>query len=144
MGWCCRNTCNFFTIDAFVISLYILLLCVVFHLFNRCTCFSSVFFFFFFSLFFEAEDEQKAESATCGKALIILSWALVCITMPFSLFVCFKVSSIAFTFIHNSFYTISDFLPADLYVKTCWKSLENEQSVIKCPHSVVILDILSN
>lgn len=41
-----------------------------------------------------AEDEQSAESESCGKALIVLSWILVIITMPFSLFVCFKVSSI--------------------------------------------------
>lgn len=43
---------------------------------------------------FTAEDEQSAESESCGKALIVLSWVLVIITMPFSLFVCFKVSSI--------------------------------------------------
>lgn len=48
----------------------------------------------FLTIFFivSAEDEQQAESASCGKALIVLSWVLVCITMPFSLFVCFKVS----------------------------------------------------
>lgn len=46
----------------------------------------------FSSFFSTAEDEQKAESASCGKALIVLSWVLVVITMPFSLFVCFKVS----------------------------------------------------
>lgn len=43
------------------------------------------------SMYSHAEDEQKAESESCGKALIVLSWVLVIITMPFSLFVCFKV-----------------------------------------------------
>ncbi|XP_031620046.1 band 7 protein AGAP004871 isoform X1 [Contarinia nasturtii] len=43
------------------------------------------------SMYSHAEDEQEAESASCGKALIVLSWVLVVITMPFSLFVCFKV-----------------------------------------------------
>ncbi|KAK9886754.1 hypothetical protein WA026_018406 [Henosepilachna vigintioctopunctata] len=31
------------------------------------------------------------ESETCGKILTVLSWIVVCLTMPFSLMVCFKV-----------------------------------------------------
>lgn len=60
----------------------------IYRVFHVDFCNSVVFFFFFFV----AEDEQNADSETCGKALIILSWVVVCITMPFSLFVCFKVS----------------------------------------------------
>ncbi|XP_044762394.1 band 7 protein AGAP004871 isoform X2 [Coccinella septempunctata] len=38
------------------------------------------------------EAEQVVEeSETCGKILTVLSWILVCLTMPFSLMVCFKV-----------------------------------------------------
>ncbi|KAH9644159.1 hypothetical protein HF086_018380 [Spodoptera exigua] len=36
-------------------------------------------------------EEADSESKTCGKILVFLSWVLVCLTMPFSLFICFKV-----------------------------------------------------
>ncbi|XP_069364638.1 band 7 protein AGAP004871 isoform X1 [Maniola hyperantus] len=36
-------------------------------------------------------DDADSESKTCGKILVVLSWILVIATMPFSLFVCFKV-----------------------------------------------------
>ncbi|KAJ8737904.1 hypothetical protein PYW08_000499 [Mythimna loreyi] len=36
-------------------------------------------------------DDSDSESKTCGKILVVLSWILVCLTMPFSLFVCFKL-----------------------------------------------------
>nr|XP_022903832.1 band 7 protein AGAP004871-like [Onthophagus taurus] len=36
--------------------------------------------------------EQVVEEAkTCGRILVVLSWIVVVLTMPFSLFVCFKV-----------------------------------------------------
>lgn len=34
---------------------------------------------------------MNGEATQCGRILIILSWVLVIITMPLSLFVCFKV-----------------------------------------------------
>ncbi|XP_045463437.1 band 7 protein AGAP004871 isoform X2 [Harmonia axyridis] len=37
------------------------------------------------------EEHVVEESETCGKILVVLSWILVCLTMPFSLMVCFKV-----------------------------------------------------
>ncbi|RVE52193.1 hypothetical protein evm_003112, partial [Chilo suppressalis] len=37
-----------------------------------------------------ANEDADSESKTCGKILVALSWVLVVITMPFSLFVCFK------------------------------------------------------
>ncbi|VVC86118.1 unnamed protein product [Leptidea sinapis] len=36
-------------------------------------------------------DDHDSESKTCGKILVVLSWILVIVTMPFSLFICFKV-----------------------------------------------------
>ncbi|XP_070501950.1 band 7 protein AGAP004871 isoform X2 [Chironomus tepperi] len=39
----------------------------------------------------QADDSEQHEESVCGKILIFLSWFLVCITMPFSLLVCFKV-----------------------------------------------------
>lgn len=45
-------------------------------------------------LFLHYIDEKETnEASTCGKILIFLSWVLVFLTMPFSLLVCFKVSS---------------------------------------------------
>ncbi|XP_035731605.1 band 7 protein AGAP004871 isoform X1 [Vespa mandarinia] len=38
-----------------------------------------------------AEDSIQSDSKTCGNILVVLSWILVIMTMPFSLFVCFKV-----------------------------------------------------
>ncbi|XP_065218157.1 band 7 protein AGAP004871 isoform X3 [Planococcus citri] len=38
-----------------------------------------------------SEDTGPADGGPCGKVLTILSWVLVVITLPFSLFVCFKV-----------------------------------------------------
>ncbi|XP_055689907.1 band 7 protein AGAP004871 isoform X1 [Lutzomyia longipalpis] len=38
-----------------------------------------------------AEDDGNGEGSTCGRVLILLSWLLVIVTMPFSLLVCFKV-----------------------------------------------------
>ncbi|KAL7052633.1 hypothetical protein ACKWTF_004947 [Chironomus riparius] len=38
-----------------------------------------------------ADDSEQHDESVCGKVLIFLSWFLVCITMPFSLLVCFKV-----------------------------------------------------
>ncbi|KAL2715492.1 band 7 protein AGAP004871 isoform X1 [Vespula squamosa] len=38
-----------------------------------------------------AEDSTQSDSKTCGNILVALSWILVIMTMPFSLFVCFKV-----------------------------------------------------
>ncbi|XP_070501951.1 band 7 protein AGAP004871 isoform X3 [Chironomus tepperi] len=43
------------------------------------------------SVFSNADDSEQHEESVCGKILIFLSWFLVCITMPFSLLVCFKV-----------------------------------------------------
>ncbi|KAL3284436.1 hypothetical protein HHI36_018595 [Cryptolaemus montrouzieri] len=40
---------------------------------------------------FVSAEHVVEESETCGKILTALSWVLVCLTMPFSLFVCFKV-----------------------------------------------------
>ncbi|CAG9801544.1 unnamed protein product [Chironomus riparius] len=39
----------------------------------------------------QADDSEQHDESVCGKVLIFLSWFLVCITMPFSLLVCFKV-----------------------------------------------------
>ncbi|KAG5678775.1 hypothetical protein PVAND_008416 [Polypedilum vanderplanki] len=39
----------------------------------------------------EADDPEHHDESPCGKVLIYLSWLLVCMTMPFSLLVCFKV-----------------------------------------------------
>ncbi|XP_065218155.1 band 7 protein AGAP004871 isoform X1 [Planococcus citri] len=39
----------------------------------------------------KTEDTGPADGGPCGKVLTILSWVLVVITLPFSLFVCFKV-----------------------------------------------------
>lgn len=39
-----------------------------------------------------ANEDTDAESKTCGKVLVVLASILVVLTMPFSLFVCFKVS----------------------------------------------------
>ncbi|KAI8431155.1 hypothetical protein MSG28_001200 [Choristoneura fumiferana] len=36
-------------------------------------------------------DDNESESKTCGKLLVALSWVVVILTMPISLFVCFKV-----------------------------------------------------
>ncbi|XP_036337026.1 band 7 protein AGAP004871-like, partial [Rhagoletis pomonella] len=41
--------------------------------------------------FLHSEEEISDKASTCGKLLIILSCALVVLTLPFSLFVCFKV-----------------------------------------------------
>ncbi|KAG4070627.1 hypothetical protein HA402_013547 [Bradysia odoriphaga] len=38
-----------------------------------------------------ADDSVNGEATQCGRILIVLSWVLVVITMPLSLFVCFKV-----------------------------------------------------
>lgn len=38
-----------------------------------------------------ADDSAQGDATTCGNILVILSWIVVIITMPFSLFVCFKV-----------------------------------------------------
>lgn len=70
------------------------------HSFSRCILFSHCGLFRRFTKVFvillvfpfAAEDEQNSDSESCGKALIVLSWVLVVITMPFSLFVCFKVN----------------------------------------------------
>lgn len=53
-----------------------------------------VFFVIFFlnGWYFSVNEEADSESRTCGKILVFLSWVLVCLTMPFSLFICFKVS----------------------------------------------------
>ncbi|KAG6444634.1 hypothetical protein O3G_MSEX003462 [Manduca sexta] len=37
-----------------------------------------------------ANEDAGSESKTCGKILVALSWVLVVLTMPFSLFICFK------------------------------------------------------
>jgi len=42
---------------------------------------------------FSEEPEHNGEASACGKILIFLCWILICITMPFSLIVCFKVSA---------------------------------------------------
>lgn len=42
--------------------------------------------------FFSAEDSEPVDPGICGKFLTGCAWALVAITFPFSLFVCFKVS----------------------------------------------------
>ncbi|CAH0703234.1 unnamed protein product [Spodoptera exigua] len=44
-------------------------------------------------------EEADSESKTCGKILVFLSWVLVCLTMPFSLFICFKAEDDASLFI---------------------------------------------
>ncbi|XP_073956424.1 band 7 protein AAEL010189-like [Choristoneura fumiferana] len=38
-----------------------------------------------------SNDDNESESKTCGKLLVALSWVVVILTMPISLFVCFKV-----------------------------------------------------
>ncbi|XP_011050556.1 PREDICTED: uncharacterized protein LOC105143768 isoform X2 [Acromyrmex echinatior] len=38
-----------------------------------------------------ADDSAQGDATTCGNILVILSWIVVILTMPFSLFVCFKV-----------------------------------------------------
>ncbi|RLU15495.1 hypothetical protein DMN91_012489 [Ooceraea biroi] len=38
-----------------------------------------------------ADDSAQGDTTTCGNILVVLSWIIVIITMPFSLFVCFKV-----------------------------------------------------
>ncbi|KAH1010030.1 hypothetical protein HUJ05_004391 [Dendroctonus ponderosae] len=38
-----------------------------------------------------ATEKVVEENKTCGKILTVLAWGLVVLTMPFSLFVCFKV-----------------------------------------------------
>ena len=37
------------------------------------------------------DDSTEAETKSCRNIMVGLSWVLVIITMPFSLFVCFKV-----------------------------------------------------
>lgn len=39
----------------------------------------------------ENSEQVVEESRTCGKILVVLSWIVVVLTMPFSLMVCFKV-----------------------------------------------------
>ncbi|XP_071567870.1 band 7 protein AAEL010189 isoform X8 [Temnothorax nylanderi] len=39
----------------------------------------------------EADDTAQSDSTACGNILVVLSWIVVILTMPFSLFVCFKV-----------------------------------------------------
>lgn len=43
----------------------------------------------FFSLF--TAELVEEDTKMCGKILTVLSWVIVILTMPFSLFVCFKV-----------------------------------------------------
>ncbi|XP_046414232.1 band 7 protein AGAP004871 isoform X3 [Neodiprion fabricii] len=38
-----------------------------------------------------AEERRTDDATTCGNILVALSWVVVVLTMPFSLFVCFKV-----------------------------------------------------
>ncbi|XP_026830490.1 band 7 protein AAEL010189-like [Ooceraea biroi] len=38
-----------------------------------------------------SDDSAQGDTTTCGNILVVLSWIIVIITMPFSLFVCFKV-----------------------------------------------------
>ncbi|XP_018057627.1 PREDICTED: band 7 protein AAEL010189-like, partial [Atta colombica] len=38
-----------------------------------------------------SDDSAQGDATTCGNILVILSWIVVILTMPFSLFVCFKV-----------------------------------------------------
>lgn len=49
-------------------------------------------FFNYCNNFIQADDPEHHDESFCGKILIFLSWFLICITMPFSLLVCFKVS----------------------------------------------------
>ncbi|XP_012060743.1 PREDICTED: band 7 protein AGAP004871 [Atta cephalotes] len=37
-----------------------------------------------------SDDSAQGDATTCGNILVILSWIVVILTMPFSLFVCFK------------------------------------------------------
>jgi hypothetical protein len=39
-----------------------------------------------------AAELVEEDTKMCGKILTVLSWMVVILTMPFSLFVCFKVS----------------------------------------------------
>lgn len=48
--------------------------------------------FFKFYYIVLANEDGDSESKMCGKILVVLSWILVIATMPFSLFICFKVS----------------------------------------------------
>lgn len=48
------------------------------------------FYLIFFSFFFP-EENPDGEAGLCGSILVFLSWVLIILTMPFSLFVCFKV-----------------------------------------------------
>ena len=44
-----------------------------------------------FSLFLFSADESDSGIGICGWLLTMISWGIVAITLPFSLFVCFKV-----------------------------------------------------
>lgn len=37
------------------------------------------------------DENPDGEAGLCGSILVFLSWVLIILTMPFSLFVCFKV-----------------------------------------------------
>lgn len=64
-------------------------------------------------IYVTADDSTQSEATTCGNILVILSWIVVILTMPFSLFVCFKVrylsekvyhclpNSAIYTYVHN-------------------------------------------
>lgn len=61
----------------------------------NCCVPKSVFCIFFLNnSLLAANQAADSDSKTCGKILVGLSWFLVVLTMPFSLFVCFKVSNI--------------------------------------------------
>ena len=46
-------------------------------------------------------DESDSGIGICGWLLTMISWGIVAITLPFSLFVCFKVGQSASGFIHS-------------------------------------------
>lgn len=46
-------------------------------------------------LFLVEDDLHEDKASTCSTLLILLSVALVILTLPFSLFVCFKVSKLS-------------------------------------------------
>lgn len=60
------------------------------------------------NIFVTADDSNAPGDGTaCGNILVVLSWILVILTMPFSLFVCFKVR----------YYSSGENSPAFIYCK---------------------------
>lgn len=76
------NFFNYFSVTQSLLTFY-------------CSTESSIFYLFAYTVLsiILADEGESGEASACGRVLIFLSWCLIIITMPFSLFVCFKVSN---------------------------------------------------